>query len=225
MNFRSAMAAVLSTILLLTLAGCRNPPPSRAMNSNAPALRGIKSWVAAGAGPYDGKLIGTLEYDNQSIPVVGRLDLINAYRFTLALQTVDGKCAFVLHRNWAGTHFLRSPSDSYRALARTIGEEISLAFRRPEGPWRAVVTASTDVVRYKNANDSKFDWRLTSGPNHLLLTQLLVKRPAGSRFIFTFIDDAAGVPAGMTMSDSSPQCTLQLQLTDRNQVTAMAHLP
>ena len=225
MNFKASIPAALSTILLLMLAGCRNAPPSTAMKSDSPALRAIKSWVAAGAGHYDGRFSGSLDYDNQAMPICGQLHLINAYRFTLALQSVDGRCAFVLRRNWAGAHFLRSPSGSYVALARAIGEGVSLAFRRPEGPWRAAIKGSEPIVAYKDANDNKFHWQLGFGSKHLLVTQLGVKTPSGCHYVVTYIDDAAEGPAGLTISATSPRYLLQLRLTDRNQVTAMAEIP
>jgi hypothetical protein len=225
MKFYSALTAVSASILTLTLAGCRNPPPSTALKSDSPALRGIQSWVARGAGQYDGRFIGSLNYDNQIMAIFGHLDLINAYRFTIALQSTNGQCAFILRRNWAGLHFSVPPSDSYLALARVIGEGVSLAFRRPEGPWRANVKGSADVVRYKDANDNRFQWRLLPGANQLLPAKLAVKTPSGTHYMMTYTNDGAQVPDALTIVGASPAYVLQLRLAAHNIAAALAQSP
>ncbi len=225
MTRTSSTIAAVAAGVMLTLAGCRNPPPSSALKSNSPALRGIKSWVAAGAGQYNAVLTGSLDYDNRISAMVGHLDLINAYRFTLTLQSTDGRYAFILHRNWAGTHFFVQPRRSDVALARAIGKAISLAFRRPEGPWHAAVQASGDVVTYKDANDNRFQWNFTAGTNSLLLTHLSVKTPSGANYGVTFNSTTEGEPGSMVISDSALNYILHLRLQVNSAASITARLP
>ena len=225
MTYTSSAMTALAACLVLTLAGCRTPPPSTAIKSNSPALRGIKSWVAAGAGQYNTAFTGSLDYDNHVSAVVGHLDLINAYRFTLALQSTNGQCAFVLHRNWAGTHFFVQPHRAYAALARAIGKGISLAFRRPEGPWRAAVKAAADVVVYKDANANRFQWNFTPGANGLLLTQLHVKTPSGADYVITFSTPSAGGTGSMDISDSTLHFVLHVRLHKSSEASITARIP
>ena len=225
MKNTSSVMAALAVILLLTLAGCRNPPPSTAIKTDSPALRGIKSWVAAGAGPCNTRFTGSLTRGTQSSAVIGHLDLINAYRFTLAVQSTDGQCAFVLHRNWAGTHFFVQPHRAYAALARAIGKGISLAFRRPEGPWRAAVKAAADVVVYKDANDNRFQWNFTPGANGLLPTHLHVKTPSGADYVVTFNSTAAGGAGSMVISDSALNYILHVRLHTSSEASITARIP
>ena len=225
MTYSSSAMTALAACLVLTLAGCRNPPPSTAIKTDSPALRGIKSWVAAGAGPCNTAFTGSLDYDNHVSAVVGHLDLINAYRFTLALQSTDAQCAFVLHRNWAGTHFFVQPRRSYAALARAIGKGVSLAFRRPEGPWHATVKAAADVVVYKDANDNRFQWNFTPGANGLLPTHLHVKTPSGADYVVTFNSTAAGGAGSMVISDSALNYILHVRLHTSSEASITARIP
>ncbi len=225
MTCKSIMITAVAACLALALAGCRNPPPSTALKSNSPALRGIKSWVDAGAGQYNAAFTGSLDYNNHVSAIVGHLDLINAYRFTLTLQSTDGRYAFILHRNWAGTHFLVQPRRSDLALARAIGEGISLAFRRPEGPWHAAVKASGDVVVYKDANDNRFLWNFAVSPNGLLPTHLSVKTPSGANYAVTFNSSPVGEPESMVISDSALNYILRLRQHTNSATSITARIP
>lgn len=225
MTNTSSVMAALAAVLLLTLAGCRNPPPSTAIKTDSPALRGIKSWVAAGAGPCNTRFTGSLTCGNQSSAVIGHLDLINAYRFTLAVQSTNGQCAFVLHRNWAGAHYFVQPHPAYAALAKAIGTGVSLAFRRPEGPWHAAVKAGADVVVYKGANANRFQWDFMADGKGLLLTHLRVQTPSGPVYVITFNTPSAKGKDSIDIADSALHFVLHLRLHNNSEACLNTRIP
>ncbi len=213
---KSKQFSIFNIVLLvtLTLAGCRNPPPSGGMQGKSQAVRGVKSWLAAGVGSYSGSFSGTLEYNNTPMPVAGRLKMINAYRFVLAMQSEDGKITFILRRNWGGSHFLIAPAASYASAARAIGEGFSLAFRRPEGPWTAAAEKNTVIVRCTNANASRLRWWLARSPAALLLVKATASRPSGGRYVITFAKGANRFPAAMTISDFKHHYVLMVRFSN-----------
>lgn len=225
MTNTSSAVTTLAAMLLLTLGGCRNPPPSSAMKTNSPAQRGIKSWVAAGAGPCNTTLTGSLTYDQHVRAIVGHLDLINAYRFTLALQSTNGQCAFVLHRNWAGMHFFVHPRRAYAALAKAIGTGLSLACRRPEGPWQVAVNAASDVVVYKDANNNRFQWDFTPDGSGLRLTRLRVETPSGAVYVIAFNTPSGEGKDSIDISDSTLHFVLHLRLHNNSEAGLNPRIP
>ncbi len=212
--------ALLAVFLTLILAGCHTPAAT-GMKHHSPTISGIKAWIVRGVGGYNGRLTGVLNYRNSVIPVVGHLDLTNAYRFTLTLQSADGSWAFILRRNWAGSHFIVPPGRGYKPVALAIGEAVSLAFRRPEGPWTAEVKGTMDTVKYKDANDNKFQWRLVRVGRSLVLNQTRVKRPTGNRAVITYTGRGR-FPTGVSISDRHWRYTLQLNLRDIQALSVMA---
>ncbi|MGC9258520.1 MAG: hypothetical protein ACP5I8_00375 [Phycisphaerae bacterium] len=221
----SGFGVLLAAILTLTLAGCRNAPPATGIQGPARAVRSVKTWLAAGVGQYDGRLTGLLDYRQRVIPIIGHLNLINAYRFTLRMQSLDGRAAFILRRNWAGTHFIVPPSESYVSVARAIGEGVSLAFRRPEGPWTAHSHAAIIVVKYKDANANHFQWRLMRMGRSMVLQQARVRCCSGANVMITYTNVADHFPGGLTISDSQAHYLLRLQLRKRGRSPVMAVAP
>ncbi len=110
----TGFGALLVAFLTLTLAGCRNPPPYTGIQGPSQAVRRVKTWLAAGVGQYDGQVTGTLDYRHRIIPIIGHLNLTNAYHFILCLQSVNGRTAFILRRNWAGGTFYFSAAGILR---------------------------------------------------------------------------------------------------------------
>jgi hypothetical protein len=218
-SVRLAMALIAT----LTLAGCRNPTPSRDIQGNSPIAQKVKSYLAAGVGRYAGSFSGTLTFQGSVMPVAGQLTMINAYRFVLTLQTADDNIAFILRRNWGGSHFLIAPAASYTSVAREIGEGFSLAFRRPEGPWTAAAEKGIVTVRYHDANANRFAWHLVRSPGSLNLATTKVRRPNGVRYVFTYTTGTHGFPSAMTMADSRGHYALRLRFSN-NAAPEMARL-
>ncbi len=221
----TGFGALLVAFLTLTLAGCRNPPPSTGIQGPSQAVRRVKTWLAAGVGQYDGQVTGTLDYRHRIIPIIGHLNLTNAYHFILCLQSVNGRTAFILRRNWAGAHFIFPPPVSYVSVARAIGEGISLAFRRPEGPWTARWQGAVDTVKYKDANANDFQWHLVSMNRGMVLQQTRVRRFSGTGVMITYTHWNHHFPGVLTISDSHAHYSLRLQLRHHGPAPVMAAAP